>query len=73
MGAYKAQCEDARAQQVALSKKVDEAKATLRAQQDAGDAMRDDFEGGMDYDDDKTRKSGRAKLKHPGHGVGTRR
>jgi hypothetical protein len=73
MGAYKAQCEDARAQQAALSKKVDEAKATLRAQQDAGDAMRDDFEGGMDYDDDKTRKSGRAKLKHMGHGVGTRR
>ena len=51
---------------------VDEAKATLRAQQDSGDAMREDFEGGMDYDDDKTRKSGRAKLKHA-HGAGSRR
>ena len=51
---------------------MDKAKATLRAQQDSGDAMREDFEGGMDYDDDKTRKSGRAKLKHA-HGAGPRR
>lgn len=72
MQAYKAQCDDARASQTALTKKVDEAKATLRAQQDSGDAMREDFEGGMDYDDDKTRKSGRAKLKHA-HGAGSRR
>ena len=67
-----AQCDEARASQTALTKKVDEAKATLRAQQDSGDAMREDFEGGMDYDDDKTRKSGRAKLKHA-HGAGSRR
>ena len=56
IGLYKTQCEEARNAQSALTKKVDEVKATLRAQQDAGDAMRDDFEGGMDYDDDKMRK-----------------
>ena len=44
MHAYKAQCDEARASQTALTKKVDEAKATLRAQQDSGDAMREDFE-----------------------------
>lgn len=71
IGLYKTQCEEARNAQSALTKKVDEVKATLRAQQDAGDAMRDDFEGGMDYDDDKMRKSGRAKLKH-GLGVAPR-
>ena len=34
--------------------------------------MRDDFDSGMDYDDEKMRKSGRTKLKHL-HGLGPRR
>ena len=44
----------------------------MRWLQDSGDTLREDFEGGMDYDDDKTRKSGRAKLKHVS-GAGPRR
>lgn len=71
IGLYKTQCEEARNAQSALTKKMEEVKTTLRAQQDAGDAMRDDFEGGIDHDDDKMRKSGRAKLKH-GLGVAPR-
>ena len=48
-------------------------KATIRANQDAaGDGFGGDFDVGMDYDDEKMRKSGRAKNKHA-MGVGPRK
>jgi len=71
---HKAQAEAARSAQTELESQVDAVKATIRAQQDAGgdNYGGGDFDVGMDYDDEKMRKSGRAKNKHS-MGVGTRK
>ena len=61
--------------QAELDKRVEAVKVSIRAQQDVssdnfgGGA---DFDVGMDYEDDKMRKSGRAKNKHA-LGVGFRK
>lgn len=72
---HKAQAEAARNAQAELETQVDAIKATIRAQQEAGGdnfGGGGDFDIGMDYDDDKMRKSGRAKNKHA-MGVGPRK
>mmetsp|Transcript_4749 Transcript_4749/g.10252 ORF Transcript_4749/g.10252 Transcript_4749/m.10252 type:complete len:124 (-) Transcript_4749:460-831(-) len=72
---HKAQAEQARTAQAELDKRVEAVKVSIRAQQDVssdnfgGGA---DFDVGMDYEDDKMRKSGRAKNKHA-LGVGFRK
>ena len=74
LASYKQQSDAALKQQKDLEAKVESVKATLRAQQEAdpvgfGSA---DFDGSMEYEDDKMRKSGRAKSKHA-MGLGPRK
>lgn len=60
--------------QAELEQRVDAVKVSIRANQDAGGDSygAGDFDVGMDYEDEKMRKSGRAKNKHA-MGVGPRK
>jgi len=71
---HKLQAEQARAAQAEHEQRIDAVKANIRANHDAGDSFSGggDFDVGMDYEDEKMRKSGRAKNKHA-MGVGPRK
>lgn len=70
---HKAQADASRAAQSALDAQVESVKATLRAQQDAQGDSFGDYDVGMDFDDDKMRKSGRSNKSKHGIGVGPRK
>ena len=74
LGRFKAQQEDARAWQADLDAKVEAVKATMRNSQEfsAESGMGGSELAGMEYDDEKMRKSGRVKARHAGgkHNVG---
>ena len=67
------QTDESRKAQAELDEKVEQVKANLRTSQDSGDA----FGGGpmdatMDFDDEKSRKSGRVKGRGAGGKHGAR-
>lgn len=71
---YNQQCDATRAQQQDLDAKIENIKATLRAQQDAAEGIVGPDVEAFDEDLDKMRKSGRTKGKHThALGVGPRK
>lgn len=73
LNVYKAYCESANAKAAELNQNIEEVRTKLRAQQEEAEGgVLGSYDGEMDFDEDKLRKSGRTKAKYA-MGVGPRK